>query len=128
MGAKTMRKTTTEMRKRTEANARRRVSEAWARAGKRMSYKRAAGRETYRHTTDEMKDELFDGILISLSPRNSHKGTGAQMRVLRSIAEKRQAQAAYRYIGRSDDLLTERITSACGKNCMRELRRYQMCM
>ena len=123
-----MRKTTTEMRKRTAANARRRVSEAWARAGKRMSYKRAAVRETYRHTTDEMKDELFDGILISLSPRNSHKGTGAQMRVLRRIAEKRQAQAAYRYIGRSDDLLTERITSACGKNCMRELRRYQMCM
>ena len=128
MGAKTMRKTTTEMRKRTEANARRRVAEAWARTEKCMSYKRAAVRETYKHTTDGIKDELFDGILISLSPRNSHKGIGAQMRVLRRIAEKRQAQAAYRYIGRSADLLTERITSACGKNCIRELRRYQRCV
>ena len=69
MGAKTMKKTTTEMRKRTEANARRRVAESWARTGKCMSYKRAAVRETYRHTTDDMKDELFDGFLISLSPR-----------------------------------------------------------
>lgn len=128
MGEITMRKTTAEMRKRTVANARRRVAEAWARTGKCMSYKRAAVRETYKHITDDIKDELFDGILISLSPRNSHKGIGAQMRVLRRIAEKRQAQAAYRYIGRSADLLTERITSACGKNCMRELRRYQMCM
>lgn len=128
MESETMRKTTSEMRKRTQANARRRVAEAWARTEKCMSYKRAAVRETYKHTTDDIKDELFDGILISMSPRNSHKGIGAQMRVLRRIAEKRQAQAAYRYIGRSADLLTERITSACGKNCIRELRRYQRCV
>ena len=66
-----MKKTTTEMRKRTEANARRRVAESWARTGKCMSYKRAAVRETYRHTTDDMnltsslKKHAFYNLLIN---------------------------------------------------------------
>lgn len=123
-----MRQRTIEMRKRTEANARRRVAKAWARTGSCMGYKRAAVRETYRSTVENMEEELFDGIILSLSLRNSRKSMSVQMRVLRRIAEKRQAQAAYRYIGRSEDLLTEKVLSTCGKSCMRELRRYRMCM
>lgn len=123
-----MRQRTVEMRKGIEANARRRVAKAWAKTGNCMAYKRAAVRETYRNTVDSIEDELFDGIILSLSPHNSRKSTSVQMRVLRRIAEKRQAQAAYRYIGRSEDLLTDKLTSMCCKNCMRELRRYQMCV
>ena len=75
-----------------------------------------------------IEDELFDGILLSLSPRNSSKSMSVQMRVLRRIAEKRQAQAAYKYIGRSENLFTEYMTSTCAKSSMRELHRYQMCV
>ena len=116
------------MRKKAEANARRRIAKAWARTGNCMSYKRAAVRETYRCTVNSMEDELFDGILLSLSPHNSSKSMSVQMRVLRRIAEKRQAQAAFKYIGRSEDLLTEYTMSTCAKSCMRELRRYLMCV
>lgn len=122
------RTTTTEMRKKAEANARRKVAKAWARTGSCMSYKRAAVREVYRSTMSGIEDELFDGILLSLSPRNSSKSMSVQMRVLRPIAEKRQAQAAYKYIGRSENLFTEYMTSTCAKSSMRELHRYQMCV
>jgi len=123
-----MRKTTIEMRKNSEANALRRVAKAWARTGSCMGYKRAAVRETYRCAVNSMEDELFDGILLSLSPRNSSKSMSVQMRVLRRIAEKRQAQVAFKYIGRSEDLLTEYTMSTCAKSCMRELCKYQTCV
>lgn len=123
-----MRQRTIEMKKRIEANVRCRVAKSWARTGNCMGCKRAAVMETYRYTVDKMEEELFDGIILSLSQRNSRKSMSVQMRVLRRIVEKRQAQAAYRYIGRSKDLLTEKVLSTCGKSCMRELRRYRVCL
>lgn len=116
-----------EKRKRAEANARRQLATRWDKLGHKRRYRRAAMRNDYRNIVSDLKDELFDGILINLSDRYSDKSLRVQKRVLRRIVEKRQSQAAYRHMGRRDDLLTARTAKTCTKRCMRELNRFQQC-
>ena len=114
--------------RRQEANARHEVNNSWKKVGNSLRYKRAAMRESYIHTVSNMEQMLFDGILLNLSPRNSGKSMNIQMRLVRRIVEKRQAQIIHQCIGRSEDSFAERMAFVYGKRCMRELRRYQMCI
>lgn len=104
------------------------MAECWTIVGNSMRYKRAAVREASWNSLDDIKGDVFDGILIALSPHNSGKSMNVQRRVLRRIVEKRQAQIAHRYIGRTDDLLASRIASVCSSRCMRRLHQYQYCI
>lgn len=108
-------------RRRAEANARRKVAKAWAKTGSGITYKCAATREAYLHVEEQVYNEAFDGFLLSLSASNSHKSMSAQKRILRRIIEKRQAQAVHRYIGHSEDRLSEYLSLAYGKRCAKEL-------
>ena len=121
-------KNSIEKKKVAEANARRRVAKRWAMVGKGHGYKHAVVRQTAKDTINKIEDDLFDGILLSLSPRNSNKSMSLQKRLLRRIVEKRQAQAVFRKIGRSDDLFTTRIMDEGSCRCMRELHCYQNCI
>ena len=121
-------KNSIEKKKVAEANARRRVAKRWAMVGKGHGDKHAVVRQTAKDTINKIEDDLFDGILLSLSPRNSNKSMSLQKRLLRRIVEKRQAQAVFRKIGRSDDLFTTRLMDEGSCRCMRELHCYQNCI
>jgi len=105
-----------------EADARRKVAQAWAKIGEGKKYRKAAAREASRATTAEIRAELFDGILLQLSPSYADRSIAIQKRVLRRIVEKRQAQAMLRETGRSDDLFASYIACRATSRCMRRLR------
>lgn len=111
-----------------KAKIRRRMIKAWSAVRSGVGYKRAAVKESYRETVRNIENEVFDGILLSLSPRNCEKSMNVQMRLLRRIVEKRQAQVAHRYLGRTQDLLTSYTATANTKRCMKELRKRQNCL
>lgn len=111
-----------------KAKFRRRMIKAWGAVRSGLGYKRAAVRESYRETVKDIEDECFDGILLSLSPRNCDKSMNVQMRLLRRIVEKRQAQITHRYLGHTQDLLTHHTVTANSKRCMKELRKHQNCL
>lgn len=107
--------------KEKEANARRKVAERWSHVGSTPRYIRAAVREASYHSVRAIRDEAFDGILLTLTSRNSGKSMNVQKRVLRRIVEKRQAQIAHRYMGHTEDLTASYTTSRCSSRCMRKL-------
>lgn len=117
-----------EKKRIAEANARRKVAKRWAKIGNGTGYKHAAARQSAKETATKIESEVFDGILLSLSPRNSKRSQSQQRRLLRRIVEKRQAQAAFRRIGRSEDLFAPRLMDECSCHCMHELHRYQNCI
>ena len=104
------------------------VARSWAIVGNSMRYKRAAVKEASWNSLDDIKIEVFDGILIALSPHNSGKSLNVQKRVLRRIVEKRQAQIAHRYIGHTDDLTASHIASAYISKNMKMLHQFQNCI
>lgn len=106
----------------------RNVARSWAIVGNSMRYKRAAVKEASWNSLDDIKVEVFDGILITLSPHNSGKSLNVQKRLLRRIVEKRQAQIAHRYIGHTEELTASHIASAYSSKCMMMLHQYQNCI
>lgn len=106
----------------------RNVARSWAIVGNSMRYKRAAVKEASWNSLDDIKVEVFDGILVTLSPHNSGKSLNVQKRLLRRIVEKRQAQIAHRYIGHTEDLTASHIASAYSSKCMMMLHQYQNCI
>lgn len=112
--------------KKREADARRRVAQAWAKIGEGKKYRKAAARKASRAITAEICAELFDGILLQLSPRYADRSKTVQKRVLRRIVEKRQAQAMHREIGRSDNLFTSYIAGRASSRCMRTLKQVSL--
>lgn len=123
-----MKQTIFHKRVESKAKVRRRIIKAWTVVGRGMRYKRAAVRESYKGTVQDIENEMFDGIILSLSPRNSDKGINVQMRLLRRIVEKRQSQAVRRHFGHSEDLSANHTATANSKRCMRELRKFQNCL
>lgn len=113
----------TIMTKAREAKARRKVAEKWSCVGSTPRYIRAAVREASYNSVRAIRDEAFDGILLSLSSRNSNKSMNVQKRLLRRIVEKRQAQIAHHYLGHTEDLTASYATSRCSSRCMRKLGR-----
>ena len=118
---------TAQKRIQAEANARRRVAKSWDILGHSAKYKKAAAKESCTRTTQSLEDEIFDGILLNLSGRNSVKSFSSQKRILRRIVEKRQAQSAYRRVGRTTDRFVSHIQRHCASKSMCDLRHYQLC-
>lgn len=110
-----------------EANARRKVAKSWALVARGVKYRKAAAKESCDHLTQILKDKLFDGILLNLSGRNSMKSYTCQKRILRRIVEKRQAQKAYRRIGRTESCYANYILRECTNKSMNDLQHYQRC-
>lgn len=99
----------------------RKLAKKWAMIGSGIGYKRAAIREATRNVEKRIKEETFDGFLLSLSEKYCYKSIAMQKRILRRIIEKRQAQAVHRYLGHGDDRLPETLSLACSKICMKKL-------
>ncbi|MCQ2488858.1 MAG: hypothetical protein MJ143_06280 [Clostridia bacterium] len=114
--------------KRTEANARRKVAKDWAHLSRcSKKYKKAVAREFTSRTTQMMKEELFDGILLNLRCQERGKSYNEQKRILRRIVEKRQAQAAFHHIGRRNSRLFVQTQRTNLSKSMDALRRHQFC-
>lgn len=110
-----------------EANARRKVAKSWAVIARSVKYRKAAAKESCDRLTLLLEEELFDGILLNLSGRNGMKSYACQKRILRRIVEKRQAQKAYRRIGRTENRYANYILRECTNKSMGDLRHYKMC-
>ena len=124
---KKMRQKANQKRIQTEANARRKVAKSWALVAQSVKYRKAAAKESCDRLTQILEDELFDGILLNLSGRNSMKSYTCQKRILRRIVEKRQAQKAYRRIGRTESCYANYILRECTNKSMNDLQHYQRC-
>lgn len=116
------------MSKKSEAKARRQIAKRWAIVSKGAGYKHAAARDSTIVMTNKIEEDAFDSILLSLSPRNNDKSQSCQRKLLRRIVEKRQAQAIFKRVGRSEDMFTPRLIAESCHWCMRELHRYQNCI
>lgn len=124
---KKMRQKANQKRIQTEANARRKVAKSWALVAQSVKYRKATVKESCNRLTQILEDELFDGILLNLSGRNSMKSYTCQKRILRRIVEKRQAQKAYRRIGRTESRYANYILRECTNKSMNDLQHYQRC-
>lgn len=112
----------------SEATSRRQIVERWQQLAQRVKYKRVASKASCVRTTQMLEEELFNGILLNLNERNSMKSRCSQKRILRRIVEKRQAQATYRQVGRSNNMFANHMQRQCVSQSMRDLERYQMCV
>lgn len=110
-----------------EANARRKVAKSWSLLAKGVRYRKAAAKESCDRLTQILEEELFDGILLNLSGRNGMKSYTCQKRILRRIVEKRQAQSAHRFAGRSGNMFTKQLQRYCASQSLNCLKRYQLC-
>ena len=111
-------------RKRVNANARCKTAKAWDKIAHGVRYREVAAKEFGRRTTLQIKEELFDGILLNLrNEKESAMSYSKQKRVLRRIIEKRQAQQTHRKVGRSGD----RFSCHIQRLCICEIRNYQTC-
>lgn len=111
-----------------EANARRRIAKSWALLGKSVKYRKAAAKVSCKRLTHLMEKELFDGIFLNLSERNSKKSHSCQKRILRRIVEKRQAQSAHHLVGRSGNMFAKQLQRYCSSQSLNCLFRYQLCV
>ncbi len=110
-----------------EANARRKVAKNWALVARSVKYRKAATKESCGRLTHLLEEELFDGIFLNLSGRNGMKSYSYQKRILRRIVEKRQAQSAHRFAGRSGNMFTKQLQHYCASQSLNCLKRYQLC-
>lgn len=115
-------KTFTEKGKEAEAKARRKVAVAWKRKGKTLRYRTAVAKELCGQTMTELKQELFDGILLSLKGRNSKKSLTVQKRLMRRIVEKRMAQAIHRAMEHERGYATASQINRYSNRCMEIFR------
>lgn len=114
-------------RKEVEAKARRKLARNWAKVERGLKYRKSTTSISCGRITSQLKEELFDGILMNLRGKNNQKSYSVQKRVLRRIVEKRQGQQAHRNVGRTENLFASHMARYCTNACMRELKRYQLC-
>ncbi|MCQ2238507.1 MAG: hypothetical protein MJZ73_04675 [Bacteroidaceae bacterium] len=112
-----------ERRKQKEATARREVNEKWEHMESTPGYRKAANREMFQSTIRKIEVEVLDGNMLNLNIRNQSKPVSVQIRILRRIVEKRQAQANHKKNGRSADLTTVHITISCTSQSMADIRK-----
>ncbi len=115
-------------RRDAEANARRKVAKNWDVLARGVKYRKATARMSCRRVTSQLKDELFEGILMNLQGKNGQKSYSVQKRVLRRIVEKRQAQQAHHNVGRTENRFSSHVSRHCVSASMKALRLYQMCV
>lgn len=127
-GSNTMRaaKKGQKSERRKDTQLRKQQNERWHEVERTGKYRRAIGREIYHTTTIRIEAEVMDGILLNLNDRNCDKPMSVQLRLLRRIVEKRQAQANHEKNGRSNSRRTTVINiSHTSKNMERLQRRRQ---
>lgn len=115
-----------EASRKREANARRQVNAEWERMSKTRKYRQASNKQMCTSVSLKIENEVMDGILLNLNERNNSKSHNVQMRLLRRIVEKRQAQANHRKNGRSENLWSAHLTITCTSTCMNQIRRKQL--
>lgn len=103
------------------------MASRWARIAHGVKKQKAAVLDSCNHATQILEDELFDGIFLNLSCRNSVKSYSEQKRILRRIIEKRQAQLAHRQVGRTGNRFTSHFTLHSTSKSIGDLYMYQMC-
>lgn len=107
-----------ERRKETEAKTRRRVARAWAKKGETLFYRTAAAKELCGQAIAELRQELFDGILLQLKEPNNKKSFAVQKRLLRRIVEKRMAQTVHHAMEHERGFVTAKQISKYSNKCM----------
>lgn len=117
----------TQKRIQAEANARRKVAKSWDVLGHSTKYRKAAAKESCARTTRSLEYDVFDGLLLNLSGRNSVKSFSFQKRIIRRIVEKRQAQSVHRRVGRTTDRFASHILRHCASKSLCDLWHYQLC-
>ncbi|MCQ2349084.1 MAG: hypothetical protein MJZ98_01225 [Paludibacteraceae bacterium] len=88
-------------------------------------YKYAAAKENFYATTNEIKEEVLDGIFFSLSDSYMSKSAKVQQRIVRRIVEKRVAQANHHSYGRSHDLFCAYQEQRNTSRCMESINRHR---
>lgn len=115
-----------ERQRRREAKARRKVNKYWQYVETSDKYRKAVRIESYECTTRKIQAEVMDGLLLNLNERNSDKSLNVQLRLLRRIVEKRQAQALHQKSSHDKDRLSLRATICNSSKCMTDLRNLRM--
>ena len=114
-----------QKRIKAEAKAKQKLAQNWARLKQNTKYQMAVAEESCNLLTQELKEELFDGILLNLRAEN--KSYRCQKRTLRRIVEKRQAQTMHRIVGRSGDRYSSHMVSHCVGESMSQLHKHMWC-
>lgn len=119
--------TTESKGKKDRALYRKQIADGWMHVEKGERYQRFALKESCYRITDNIKEEMMDGIFLSLNERNDSKPYSVQKRTLRRIAEKRQAQAVHHTIGHTHNSYAQHMTRTSVSKCMEAIRRRQLC-
>lgn len=114
-----------QKRTKSKAKARRELTENWGRLERSTKYQRSAAKMSCGRLTQELKEELFDGILLSL--RGEDKSYCCQKRTMRRIVEKRQAQSMHRIVGRTNSRYASHMLHHYVGESMNQLRRHMQC-
>ena len=109
-----------------EEKARRKIAKRWDKIAQSGSYQKACSREYCQCETSELKDELFDGILINLREKNSKKSYSKQKRILRRIVEKRQAQIVHHIVGKAGNRFSNYMSRHCISMSMKQMSVNQL--
>lgn len=109
-----------------EAKIRRKIAKRWDMIARGGSYQKACSREYCQCETSELKDELFDGILINLREKNSKKSYSRQKRILRRIVEKRQAQIVHHIVGKTESRFSNYMSRHCISMSMKQMSVNQL--
>lgn len=110
-----------------EANARRAIAKKWQSLSHRRAYKRASAKTYCKLTTDTIKEELFEGIILNLNESNNEKSYKTKIKILRRIVEKRQAQSIHRRIGRTESRFASYLTKQSISKSIQDINNHIHC-
>ena len=91
------------------------LAKSWEKASKEVSYERALARESNEQIIKKAKDKLYDRVMLEQSKRN---GDQSQHEILRSIIEKRQAQAIHENIDYGEALYVSSNGNVYYRRCI----------
>lgn len=113
------------LRRKEEANARRKVNESWELMAKSAKYKKAIMVESCRQVSGMVTEKFFGGVLLDLDRKTKEKSKSVQKRILRRIVEKRQAQSTFHKTGRTEDMFRKYQNRRNMSVIMNEISKYQ---
>ena len=94
------------------------LAKSWEKASKEVSYKRALARESNEQIIKKAKDKLYDRVMLEQSKRNGDQSQEMQHEILRSIIEKRQAQAIHENIDYGEALYVSSNGNVYYRRCI----------
>lgn len=108
--------------------ARRKEIMDWLNLESSAKYRTALRKSIGLKTTDQIADEVLDGIFLSLHARNEDKSWMERKRILRRIVEKRQAQAIHVKMKKSRDREATFAVIFNSAKCMERIHRLRFAM